>query len=71
MTAAAIPAFNSLLDVRRSALDILGTGRYYSALASPLLANFSTVRPSGFTKSIRWDDLQLRSERSRSQMGNY
>jgi len=24
-----------------------------------------------FTKSIRWDDLQLRSERSRSQMGNY
>jgi hypothetical protein len=71
MTAAAIPAFNSLLDVRRSALDIFGTGRYYSALDSPLISNFSTVRPSGFIKNIRWDDLQRRSERSRSRMGNY
>ena len=24
-----------------------------------------------FTKNIRWDDLQLQSERSRSQMDNY
>jgi hypothetical protein len=34
-----------------------------------VIANFSTVRPSGFTKNIRWDDLQLHSERSRSQYG--
>src|SRR5438876_5531494 len=32
-----------------------------------LRINLSTVRPSGFVKSIRWDDLQLRSDRSRSQ----
>ena len=29
MTATAIPAFNSLLDLRGSALDIFGTGRYF------------------------------------------
>ena len=52
MTATAIPAFNSLLDLRGSALDIFGTGRYYSALASPLISNFPRVRPSGLLRRV-------------------
>jgi hypothetical protein len=35
------------------------------------LDHLTTFRPSGFAKNIRWDDLQLRSERSRFRNGSY
>jgi hypothetical protein len=39
----------------------------FTDISKPIfIANFSTVRPSGFADNIRWDNLQLQSERSRS-----
>jgi len=57
---AAAAQATALFDLSRRAINPVASGPAPTLMhALFLIANFSIVRPSGFTKSIRWDDLQL------------